>query len=105
MSQFLAAAGILPSTTRNYTNDQIQKALHLPRGVNATIECDDTNALYEVYYTFNVKGSVADGLFVPENPVGEGNGCPAEGIRYLPKNESSVPKVSSTSCAGPAATA
>ena len=81
------------------------KALRIPRGVNATIECDGNDELYEVYYTFNTKGSVADGVFVPENPVGEGNGCPDTGIKYLPKNESSVPVVSSTTCSVPAATA
>lgn len=45
-------------------------ALQKPRGVNATIGCDDGGQLYEVYYPFNVTGSVADGLFAPENPVG-----------------------------------
>ena len=64
-------------------------ALNRPRGVNATIECDGAQ-IYEVYYTFNTYGSIADGIFIPENPVGEGtNGCPAE-IQYLPKNESNI---------------
>lgn len=98
--QYLAAAGIYPSATRNYTNAEIMAALEKPRGVNATIECDDGGQLYEVYYTFNTKGSVADGVFVPENPVGEGNGCPAAGIQYLPKNLTSTPKVTPTTCPG-----
>lgn len=63
-------------------------ALNKPRGVNATLECDN-GQLYEVYYTFNTYGSIADGLFVPTNPVGEGLGCP-ESIQYLPKNESNI---------------
>jgi len=71
-------------------------ALHKVRGVNATLECDDGGQLYEIEYTFNVKGSVADGVFVPVNPVGEGNGCPAEGIQYLPKNLTSSPTVNNT---------
>ena len=48
-------------------------ALRKPRGVNATLECED-GQLYEVYYTFYVKGSVANGLFVPGEPIGEGVG-------------------------------
>jgi len=87
---YLAAAGIYPSTTKTYTYDEIMAALSRPRGVNATIECSH-DQLYEVYYTFNVIGSVADGVFIPENPVGEGTtGCPQTGIQYLPKNASDV---------------
>ena len=97
----LAIQGIVPTTSKNYTSDQVQKALRNARGVNATLECQD-GALYEIEYTFSVKGSVADGLFIPAEPVGEGNGCPAS-FMYLPKNESSVPKVSATTC--PALTA
>jgi len=85
---FLAAANIFPSATKNYTYDEIMVALNRPRGVNATLECEGAQ-IYEVYYTFNIKGSIADGLFVPENPIGEGNGCPNE-IQYLPKNMSNV---------------
>ncbi|KAK5130030.1 hypothetical protein LTR08_002546 [Meristemomyces frigidus] len=92
---FLAAANIYPSATKNYTNTEIMRALHRVRGVNATIECEQ-GQLYEVEYTFNVKGSVADGLFVPVEPLGEGtNGCP-EVIQYLPKNISSTPVVNNT---------
>lgn len=99
----LASAGIVPTTAHNYTHDQVQAALRRARGVNATLECDD-GALYEIEYTFSVKGSVADGLFVPEEPIGEGDGCPAS-FMYLPKNLSSTPKVSSTTCVLPSATA
>lgn len=77
-------------------------ALRKARGVNATLECDGSQ-LYEIEYTFNVKGSVADGFFVPEEPLGEGNGCP-DIIQYLPKNLSTTPKVSSTTCVLPSST-
>ncbi|KAI9811250.1 MAG: ribonuclease T2-like [Pycnora praestabilis] len=94
---FLRAGGILPSATQTYTYNDIMAALNRPRGVNATIECYD-GALDEVYYSFDVRGSVANGQFVPENPVGEGtNGCPMTGIKYLPKNLSSYPTPVSTS--------
>ena len=99
--QILASHGIYPTTSKNYTSSQFQAALRAARGVNATLECE-SGAIYEIEYTFSVKGSVADGLFIPVNPVGEGNGCP-ESFMYLPKNESSTPKVAPTTC--PALTA
>lgn len=96
---YLAAAGIFPTTEKTYTNAEIMEALRRPRGVNATLECDDDNQLYEVYYTFNVKGSVAGGIFVPANPVGEYSSCPETGIQYLPKNLSSrYPVVNTENC-------
>jgi len=85
---YLAAANIYPSATKNYTYDEVMAALNKPRGVNATLECED-GQLYEVYYTFNTIGSIADGTFVPSNPVGEGVGCP-ESFQYLPKNASDI---------------
>lgn len=93
---WLADAGIYPSSTTNYSYDDIMAALSGPRGVNATLSCDN-GALYQVEYTFNVYGSVANGQFVPEQPVGESNGCP-DSIQYLPKNEDSTPTVSPTTC-------
>lgn len=78
------------------------EALHRPREVNATLECNNDSQLYEVHYTFNVKGSVADGIFVPANPVGEYSSCPVTGIRYLPKNLSSrYPVFSTENCTIP----
>ena len=81
-------------------------ALNAPRGVNATLECDGAQ-IYEVYYTFNTYGSIADGIFVPASPVGEGTtGCPAV-IQYLPKNESNiyVPPTSTSSTLLPTSSA
>ena len=96
-SQFLAAADIYPTNSTTYTYDQIMTALNRPRGVNATIECDG-KFLNQVYYTFDVRGGVADGQFVPENPVGEGTtGCPKQGIQYVPKNLSTYPTPVSSS--------
>lgn len=99
----MAAAGIYPSSTKDYTNEEVMAALRKARGVNATISCED-GALYQVEYTFNVKGSIADGLFVAAEPVNEGNGCP-KSIQYLPKNEDTVPQVSSATCSYASATA
>ncbi|KAL1297199.1 hypothetical protein AAFC00_004769 [Neodothiora populina] len=88
---YLASAGIYPSSTQNYTETEILAALRAGHGAAASLSCDG-HELYQVEYTFNVRGSVANGVFVPVEPVGEGDGCPAE-IMYLPKDMSSVPKV------------
>ena len=86
--EFLKNASIVPSSTKTYTNTEVMAALRAPRGVSATIECSD-GQLEQVYYTFNVRGSIADGTFVPAEPVGEGNGCPSS-FKYLPKDLSSA---------------
>jgi len=76
-------------------------ALRKARGVNATLGCDN-GELYQIEYTFAVRGSVANGQFVPQEPIGEGDGCP-KSFKYLPKNLSTAPKVAATTC--PALTA
>lgn len=45
------------------------------------------NRLNEVWYSFNVKGNLQEGEFVPSEPVGKmgRGGCPEGGVRYLPK--------------------
>lgn len=82
---YLSNAGIVPSNDQTYNNDDILAALSGVRGVNANIACEK-GALYQISYTFNVQGSVADGNFIAANPVGEKNSCPSTGIQYLPKN-------------------
>ncbi|MCJ1381806.1 hypothetical protein MMC17_004917 [Xylographa soralifera] len=92
--KFLADAGIVPSATKNYTSIEVLAALNKPRGVNATIECSD-GQLDEVYYFYDVAGTIAEGKFVPQNPVGELSDCPAS-LQYLPKNISSTPIANDT---------
>jgi ribonuclease T2 len=65
--QFLAAANTLPSTTKTYTYNQIQSALRHARSVNATFQCSH-GALDELWYSFDVIGSVQTGIFVPNEP-------------------------------------
>ncbi|MCJ1250085.1 ribonuclease T2-like [Trapelia coarctata] len=81
---FLAAASILPSTTQTYTSASILAALQKPRGVSAIIQCA-SGALDEIWYFYDVQGSVQTGMFVPQNPVGASSNCPAMGVKYLPK--------------------
>ncbi|KAL9121497.1 MAG: hypothetical protein Q9187_001942 [Circinaria calcarea] len=91
---FLAAAGIVPSMTQTYTFAQIQAALTAPRGVTVGFKCANKTDLDEIWYYYNVRGSVVTGQFVDEDPVGDTSTCPQTGIRYLPKVFPSNPTTS-----------
>ena len=65
---WLANAGIVPSSTATYTSAQILAALKAPRGVSAVIQCANTNQLDEIWYFYDVQGSVQTGTFIPTNP-------------------------------------
>ena len=83
---WLAAAGITPTTTKTYTTAQIQSALQAKRpGVSVTLGCK-SSALNEIWYHYDVRGPLQTGTFVPANPDGTKSTCPATGIKYLPKN-------------------
>jgi len=74
----------VPSTTAVYTFDQIQAALTAAHGFPVTISCSG-GALDEIWYHFNVLGSVQLGEFVPTVPDGSKSDCAATGIKYIPK--------------------
>jgi len=81
----LAEAGIVPSTTRTYTNAEIQAALSNVTGSSVALGCQ-RGALNQAWYTYNVKGSIQTGEFVATAPSGSVKGsCPVRGIRYWPK--------------------
>lgn len=40
----------------------------------------------EIWYHYDVRGSIQTGEFIPSNPDGMKSSCPATGIKYLPKN-------------------
>ncbi|KAL6694267.1 ribonuclease T2 [Trichoderma pleuroticola] len=82
---WLAAAGILPSSTTTYTLAAIQDALTAQFGHNVIINCNKNGELDELWYQYNVRGSVQTGVFVPVDPVGAPSTCPKTGIKYLPK--------------------
>ncbi|KAL7782873.1 ribonuclease T2 [Trichoderma afarasin] len=82
---WLAAAGILPSSTTTYTLAAIQDALTSHFGHNVIINCNKNGELDELWYQYNVRGSVQSGVFVPVDPVGAPSTCPKTGIKYLPK--------------------
>ncbi|KAH2828439.1 hypothetical protein KXW08_004447 [Aspergillus fumigatus] len=82
--QTLANAGIVPSHTETYTLDEIQAALAKAHAAPVTIRCRN-RALNEVWYHFNIAGSLQTGTFVPSEPDGLKTNCPATGIHYIPK--------------------
>lgn len=90
---FLSAAGIVPSATQTYTSAAIIAALKAPRGFIPVIRCA-SGAINEIWYFFDVRGSVVTGQFVPADPVGATSSCPVSGVKYLPK--SGVPVTSTT---------
>src|SRR2546423_11770213 len=64
-------------------------------GASVTLRCQN-GALNEVWYHFDVRGSVQTGQFVAAEPTGATSKCPTTGIKYLPKSRSAVPSGSST---------
>lgn len=88
--EWLAEAGIVPSTTARYTLAAIQAALKAKFGHNAIVNCNRNQELDELWYHFNVRGSIQFGEFVPVDPVGSPSTCPATGIKYLPKYQTTT---------------
>ncbi|KHJ35204.1 putative ribonuclease t2 [Erysiphe necator] len=82
----LSSAGILPRHDKTYSLKEIQETLTKVTGQKAIISCQGTQ-LNQVWYSFNVKGSLQAGRFVPTYGIHESSGnCPAEGIIYSPKD-------------------
>ncbi|EER30253.1 hypothetical protein CTRG_06037 [Candida tropicalis MYA-3404] len=84
---WLESAGITPSNTATYTSSQIQNALKGKFGKNVYFKCDSNNAINEVWYYYNVKGSLLGESFVPIDAVSSTN-CPNTGIKFPPKGSS-----------------
>ncbi|KAF2435988.1 ribonuclease M, partial [Tothia fuscella] len=99
--QWLAAAGITPSSTATYTSAQIQSALQSRHGRPVHLGCK-SGVLNEIWYYYNVQGSVQSGSFVAANPDGSSSTCPATGVKYLPKSGSGTSTTTTT--AGPTGT-
>lgn len=84
----LEKAGIVPSYSATYTEDQIQAALTAVTGSEVVLGCSN-GRLNQAWYSFNVKGSLQLGEFVATAPAGKGGRgtCPRKGIKYLPKKK------------------
>ena len=88
--EWLAEAGIEPSTSKTYTLADIQAALRAQHGQDVVVNCK-SGELNELWYHYNVQGSVQDGKFSAAAPVGSGSTCPQRGIRYSPKSGGGSP--------------
>lgn len=85
--QFLASAGITPSSSQNYSSQAVLNALGNGAGYTPYISCSN-GALNEIWYYFYLTGSVQTGTFQGTNAPGNNNNCPAS-LQYLPKTSSS----------------
>ena len=65
--EFLAKAGILPSYTQTYSLSSVKEALERGHGAEVTVRCH-YNSLNEIWYHYNVAGSLQTGKFVPSIP-------------------------------------
>ncbi|KAF2129931.1 ribonuclease T2 [Dothidotthia symphoricarpi CBS 119687] len=101
---WLKAAGIEPSFDKTYTFQAIQDALAVNRpGVEVTLGCK-YGRLNEIWYHFDVRGSLQTGDFVPADPDGTKSSCPKSGIKYLPKVRRTGPPGTTTTVGVPGPT-
>ncbi|KYK56947.1 Ribonuclease Trv [Drechmeria coniospora] len=81
--EWLAEAGIKPSASKKYDIDAIQEVLERKHGAKVTLGCKG-KVLNEVWYHFNVRGSLQEGKFVAAMPDGTKSTCPPR-VQYEPK--------------------
>ncbi|EME40190.1 hypothetical protein DOTSEDRAFT_74867 [Dothistroma septosporum NZE10] len=82
---WLSDAGITPSTSQTYTLSQIEDALAKQHGGNKPYVGCASGAMDELWYFYNVQGSVQKGTFESAASLTKSN-CPSSGIKYLPKS-------------------
>ncbi|KAE9405416.1 base non-specific and adenylic acid preferential ribonuclease [Gymnopus androsaceus JB14] len=82
----LTNQGITPSSSTTHTYKALTAALEAESGGFAPqLECDGSD-LSEVYWYFNLRGSVIDGDFEQITSPFTGS-CPSSGIKWLPKTK------------------
>ncbi|GJN80464.1 ribonuclease T2-like [Purpureocillium lilacinum] len=84
--QWLADAGITPSGSKTYALDKIQSVLQAKHGAKVTLGCKG-KVLNEVWYHYNVQGSLQSGKFVAAEPDGAKGKCPSK-VQYKVKSNS-----------------
>jgi ribonuclease T2 len=83
--QWLSDAGITPSSSKTYSADDIQAALSKKHdGKKVYIGCNNKE-LDEIWYFYNVRGSLQTGDFVPADSLTDSS-CTGSSIKYLPKS-------------------
>lgn len=81
--QWLADEGITPSSGNTYDSNKIKSILEAKHGAKVALGCRG-NVLNEVWYYFNVKGSLQSGKFVATEPAGSSKKCSGK-VQYKPK--------------------
>lgn len=95
--QWLSNAGIVPSKTTTYPLSSVQSALAKGFGQTPVVQCSGA-AINEIWYYYNVRGSVQSGQFVPVGSDGTTSDCPAT-VSYIPKSSGSATSTTSTAAA------
>ncbi|SAM82263.1 uncharacterized protein UBRO_04748 [Ustilago bromivora] len=80
---YLAAAGILPSATQNYTLAEIQSTLKQAHGATPYVGCNKKGEISEFWFFWHTRGTVNFGQYAPVESTTKSS-CPAS-LRYLPK--------------------
>ena len=92
--QWLLEADITPGD-KTYDLTDIQDALQARHGQPVTLRCRN-GQLQEIWYHFDVQGSIQEGTFIATPPDGTKGNCPRRGIKYLPKSSSVNPRPTTT---------
>jgi len=104
----------VPSHSQTYALSDIENALESAHGHPVTVHCR-RGQLSELWYHFNIAGSLQTGKFIPASPGslilrkslhvdngltnvtdGQSSDCPSRGIRYLPKRAQPEPTRTTT---------
>ncbi|KAL0581066.1 hypothetical protein V5O48_000959 [Marasmius crinis-equi] len=100
---WLASQGITPSSTATYTLAQLTSALTTASGGFApALQCSGNN-LNAISWFFNLRGSIIDGTFEPIRAAASST-CPATGIKYPLKTNSSPTNTATTTTPKPTTT-
>ncbi|PPR01915.1 hypothetical protein CVT24_001254 [Panaeolus cyanescens] len=99
---WLATAGITPTTSKTFTLSQLTSALKASAGVTPALDCT-SGSLNQISWYFNLQGSIIDGKFLLINAPKAGS-CPSSGIKYVPKSGSATPSTSTVSGGTPTGT-
>ncbi|KAF8307608.1 ribonuclease T2 [Clavulina sp. PMI_390] len=67
--EWLAKHDINPTGDRTYTIDEFTNAIQAEWGYAPAMDCNKDGEIYEIYYYFNLKGSMIDGEFVPRGTL------------------------------------
>ncbi|KAJ5287953.1 hypothetical protein N7478_003639 [Penicillium angulare] len=102
--QFLADAGIVPSNSKTYARADIEAALTKGHGAPVTIRCR-RGVFNEIWYHFNIAGSLQTGKFIVSEPDGPKSNCPANGLHYPLKRSHNDPPSRTTTTQGSEPTA